>query len=83
MARIRTVPEAYALLKNDDPDTRVTVSLLRRLIANGTIPSINSGRKIYLNYDVLLEYFSRPCGSVEDVQQMESGAIRPVPVRVK
>lgn len=84
MARIRTIREAYELLKKDDPDTRVTVNLLRRLVADGTIPSINSGRKIYLNYDALLEYFSRPCGTGKDTQQQaELGTIRPVPVRMK
>lgn len=84
MARIRTILEAHELLKRDDPETRITVHMLRRLIADGTIPSIRSGRVIYLNYDALEEYFSAPFDK-QHIAGQNTGAkgIRPVSVRVR
>lgn len=84
MARIRTIQEAHELLKRDDPETRITVHMLRRLIADGTIPSIRSGRAIYLNYDVLEEYLvSLPDREHTARQNTEAKGVRPVSVRVR
>ena len=84
MARIRTILEAHELLKRDDPETRITVHMLRRLIADGTIPSIRSGRVIYLNSEALEEYFATPFDQQRITgQNTAAKGIRPVPVRVR
>ena len=83
MVRVRSIPEACQMLKADDPDSRVTVSMLRRWVADGTIPCIKVGRKILLNYDSVLEYLSTPCVKSSVKPDAEPGTIRPVPVSVK
>lgn len=81
MVRVRSIQEAYQMLKADDPESRITTSMLRRWVADGTIPCIRVGRKILLNYDVLLAYLSAPCP--QSVTDAEPGTIRPVPVSAK
>lgn len=82
MVRVRSLQEAYLMLKEDDPDTRVTVHLLRRLVADGTIPSIRAGRRIMLNYDTLIEYLSASY-KADAQEEPEPSTIRPVSVLVK
>lgn len=58
--RMRYPEQALAELKLEDPSTPVTVYMIRRLVAAGTIPSIQMGRRRLLNYDSLLEYLAHP-----------------------
>ena len=57
-ARIRTVRDAVALLKQTDGQTAVTYHFIRKLCDNGTIKSIRAGKKILINYDELLSYLN-------------------------
>ena len=82
MDRIRSILDACQLLKADDPETPVTVGMLRRLIAEGKVPCIRNGRKIFLNYDALLDYLSGSRGGTEH-EETDAGGIRPVPVKLK
>ena len=43
--RMRYPEQALAELKLEDPNTPVTVYMIRRLVAAGTIPSIKMGRR--------------------------------------
>lgn len=83
MVRVRSIQEAYQMLKADDPDSRITVSMIRRWVADGTIPCIRVGRKILLNYDLLLQYLSTPCPKSISVADTQPGTIRPVSVSAK
>ena len=85
MVRIRSVQDAYQMLKSEDPDTPVSVGMIRRLLADGTIPCLRNGRKIFLNYDALLEYLSQAYTDAEDNQQdiPDTGSIRPVDVKLR
>ena len=78
MNRMRSIAEAYQLLKEEDPGSKVTVCMLRRLAADGPIPSVRSGRKILLNYDTLLAYLSRPYAADKPQSNAAVGGIRPV-----
>lgn len=78
MNRMRSITEAYQLLKEEDPGSKITVCMLRRLVADGIIPSVRSGRKILLNYDTLLTYLSRPYVTDIPHGNEEIGNIRPV-----
>ena len=69
------------MLKEEDPDTSITVGMLRRLVADQTIPSYRCGRRIMLNYDILLEYLSKPCTGPKSTQ--EQTGIRPVPAKLR
>lgn len=71
--RMRYPEQALAELKLEDPSTPVTVYMIRRLVAAGTIPSIQMGRRRLLNYDSLLEYLAHP---VSEETEARSTGIR-------
>jgi hypothetical protein len=75
MARMRIISEAYNQLKQDDPNTALTISSLRRLINSNIIPTVKVGRKILLDYDLLLQYLSSPTERIANIKQ---GQIRRV-----
>ena len=56
--KLRSVDETYKLIIQNDPESSIIKTGLRRLIATGVIPSVRVGRNIKLNYDCLL-YTSR------------------------
>ena len=56
--RMRTVPQAYKLLKETDPDTAVTIGAIRRMIFKGEIPVYKVGNKRLINFDLLLNNLS-------------------------
>ncbi len=51
--RIRTVNTAFEEIKAKDPNSAITKTAIRRLLSNGTIPSINIGNKVIFNMDDL------------------------------
>lgn len=57
-ARIRTIREVIALLKQADSQTAVTHHFIRKLCDSGCIKSIRAGKKILINYDELLAYLN-------------------------
>ena len=57
-ARIRTIRDAIALLKQADSQTAVTYHFIRKLCDSGCIKSIRAGKKILINYDELLDYLN-------------------------
>ena len=76
--KFRSVDETYNLIIENDPDTSLTKSGLRRLIATGVIPSVRVGRNIKLNYDSVIEALAK--GSIEPMREQETdyGGIRKV-----
>lgn len=56
MTKLRLIVDAYNQLKQDDPDTAITLSALRRMVKAGDIPAVRVGRKSLVNYDLLLQY---------------------------
>ena len=57
-ARIRTIREVIARLKQADSQTAVTYHFIRKLCDSGCIKSIRAGKKILINYDELLAYLN-------------------------
>lgn len=55
--RMRTAKGAVDVLREEDPNTQVTVSMVRRLIRGGKVPCVSMGRKRLINVDTLIEYF--------------------------
>lgn len=76
MARMRTIKDAYAAIKQSDPETCLTLYALRCKVISGEIPSVKAGRKYLINIDLLDEYLNSPCAPVESI-----GRIRPVSAR--
>ena len=57
MPRMRLIKDAFEQLKNDDPDTDITLYALRTIVKSGLVPTVRLGRKVLINYNSLLEYF--------------------------
>jgi hypothetical protein len=74
MARLRTINEAYAHLKQQDPGTGITLHFLRCLAVRGEIPTVRAGRKYLLDIDALSEHLT---GRVAPpAREQEIGSIR-------
>ena len=58
--RMRTVHEAAQELKAIDEHTAVTEYHIRQLALSGVLPRVQAGRKLLINFDLLLEYLSDP-----------------------
>jgi excisionase family DNA binding protein len=78
---MRTVPEAAKELKEMDAHTAVTEYHIRQLALSGVLPRVKAGRKMLINFDLLLEYLADPTA---DKFQVHSNAaadvngIRPI-----
>lgn len=59
-ARMRTIRACYNLIKQEDPDTGVTINYVRQLAVSGKIPTVKAGNKYLINYDLLCEYLANP-----------------------
>ena len=56
--RMRTIPKAYAEIKEMDNNTSFTMRALRRMCANGGIPTVKVGNKTLINLDLLINTLS-------------------------
>lgn len=56
MKRMRTAEGALKIIKEQDPDTAVTLRTIRRLINTGEVPYVPVGRKKLVNVDGLISY---------------------------
>ena len=56
MNRMRTAEGALQIIKQQDPETAVTLRAIRRLINTGAIPCVPVGRKKLVNVDGLISY---------------------------
>ena len=58
MARMRTIEQAYDIIHTNDPDSAVSMWLIKNLVKTGAIPCIKSGKKYLINFDALEAYLS-------------------------
>lgn len=58
MPKMRLISEAFKQIKQEDPNTAITLNGLRCLVRQGKIPCAKIGRKTLINYTALLEYLS-------------------------
>lgn len=79
MARMRLITAAYQEILENDPNTALTMCALRRLVNSGAIPAVCSGRKKFINLDVLLEYLDRQ--GVSERSSEIAGNVRPISIR--
>lgn len=56
--KLRTIPQAFEEIRAKDPDTAMSVSLLRRLVSSGEIPSVPNGKHPLVNISVVEKYMS-------------------------
>lgn len=76
--RMRTLPQAIAIVTAEDPGTAITLPALRRMVKQGQIPVAMMGSKVLIDVDRLPEYFR----SVEEVKNPSRpsypGQMRPI-----
>lgn len=56
MAKMRSLPKAVEEIKAKDPDTCITLHVLRRWVKEGTVPSVKTGKNFLINLDALENY---------------------------
>ena len=56
--RVRTIDGAVAYFKEQDPETALTKTAIRRLVVTGEVPSSRIGTKYLVDLDILEEIFS-------------------------
>lgn len=66
MCKIRSIKQAADYFKQHDPETRITKYTLRKLIADGTIPSIKTGNKHLVNLNQVMSLFDTAYASVAE-----------------
>ena len=61
-ARMRFPAQALEELRKADPETQVSLKLIRRLIHTGAVPSVPvcNGNRRLVNLDALINYLERP-----------------------
>lgn len=72
--RMRTLPQAVQLLRQEDPETAITLTALRRMVKQGKLPVTKAGSKPLIDLDKLPEYLQ---GAVV-VPPPAGGGIRPI-----
>ena len=80
LPRMRTADKALAILKEEDPDTGVTLHYIRCLIKSGRVPSTPVGRKKLVNVDTLITYIAAGGDQESAEYAQETGQIRKVPI---
>lgn len=60
MLRYRTIREAAAHYRSQDPGTALTENFIRRLVVTGMVPSIKSGKKYLVSLEALDAYLQHP-----------------------
>ena len=66
MCKIRSIKQAADYFKQHDPETQITEYTLRKLIADGIIPSIKTGNKHLVNLDQVMFLFDTAYASVAE-----------------
>ncbi len=61
--RMRTIDQAVAWLRENDPDCAFTKTALRRLVVTGQFPSVRIGAKYLIDLDRLADFLR---GSLPD-----------------
>lgn len=58
LPRMRTIPQAHKMILEKDPETCISIRDIRRLVATGDLPTVKTGNKILINFDLLMQKLS-------------------------
>lgn len=58
MRTMRTIEQAVAEIRTEDPNTALTKTALRRLVVSGAVPSVRVGAKYLLDMAALDSYLA-------------------------
>lgn len=73
--RMRTITEAADYFREEDPQTALTKTAVRRLVVSGAVPSVRIGNKYLVSLEALEEYLRSPR---PERSQAAAGVIRRV-----
>ena len=76
MPKMRSIRETARIFKEMDPDTQITETTLRKMIAEGTIPVVKTGVKFLINVDRLIEILET--SPVNGTVKIGAGSVNPV-----
>ena len=79
LPRMRVAAECYQMIHEEDPESRVSLTYIRRLAKTGAVPVHWAGNRCLINYDALVDYLNSP--APERVPAQGYGQIRRVPER--
>jgi len=68
MVRTRTIKEAAAYFRAEDPQTCLTETAIRTLLRSGAVPSIRVGKKYLVTVDALEAYLKGETAPMLQVQ---------------
>lgn len=54
--RMRTIPKAIKEIKDNDPNSCITYTFIKKLCEENKIQYVMSGTRIILNFDSLIKY---------------------------
>ncbi len=80
MIRMRLIKDAYLYLKEQDPDTAITLYTFKRLVKQGKIPVVKVGKKSLVNLDTIEEFLKT--GDFLEVEEVKP-KIRPVSENIR
>lgn len=60
MVRARTIKDAAEWFRQEDPQTYLTETAIRRLVVTGRVPSAKVGKKYLVTLEALEEYLNGP-----------------------
>ena len=55
---MRTIENAVKELKQLDPKSDMTTNAIRTFAREGLIKSVNTGKKVYVNFDSLIDFLN-------------------------
>lgn len=74
--KMRLISEAFAEIKEADPNTAITMTGFRRLVLDGKIPSVSIGKKRLVDMQNVEHFFEYGTAKEKTDSQLESGKIR-------
>lgn len=74
MVRTRTIKEAAAYFREEDPQTCLTETAIRTLLRSGAVPSVRVGKKYLVSLEALEGYLVGEIGPTEQENAPSSKA---------
>lgn len=74
MVRTRTIKEAAAYFREEDPQTSLTETAIRTLLRSGAVPSVRVGKKYLVSLEALEGYLT---GEIEHTEQRNTSDSNP------
>lgn len=84
MARVRTLKEALNAIKEQDPGTAISYTLIRRLVLTKKVPTMKSGKKHLVDVDALLKYINTEMAAsvADESENSPTETMSPIPEKL-